>query len=55
MVSRMLEGDIQHGYTEIQDRVDAEAVKNTSLLRDRLALIEKVRALEAKVAEAEEQ
>ena len=54
MVSRVLEGDIQRGYTDIQDQVDAEVAKNTSLLRDRLALIEKVRALEAKVAEAEE-
>ena len=55
MVSRVLEGDIQRGYTDIQDQVDAEVAKNTSLLKDRLALIEKVRALEAKVAEAEEQ
>ena len=55
MVSRVLEGDIRSGYTEIQDRVDAEVARNTSLLKNRLALIEKVKVLEARVAEVEEQ
>ena len=55
MVSRVLEGDIRSGYAEIQDRVDAEAAWNQSLLKDRLALIGKVKVLEARVAEVEEQ
>ena len=55
MVSRALETDIQSGYTEIQDRVDATAAENASLLEDRMALAEQVKVLEAKVAEMEEQ
>ena len=53
MVSRALEGDIQSGYTEIQDRVDAEVARNKSLLKDRLVLLERVKVLEARVAEVE--
>ena len=55
MVSRALEGDIQSGYTEIQDRVDAEVERKKSLLKERLVLLERVKVLEARVAEVEEQ
>ena len=54
MVSRALEGDIQRGYLEIQDRVDAEVERKKSLLKERLVLLERVKALEARVAEVEE-
>ena len=54
MVSRVLEADIQSGYAEIQERVDTEFARNTSLVKDHLLLIEKAKGLEMRVAELEE-
>ena len=55
MVSRVLEADIQSGYAEIQERVDTEFARNTSLVKDRLLLIKKAKGLKTRVAELEEQ
>ena len=55
MVSRALERDIQRGYTEIQDRVDAQFARNTVLAAERTLLAEKVKELEVKVPELEGQ
>ena len=55
MVSRALEADIQSGYAEIQEQVDASSAKNATLLEERMALTDRVTVLEAKVAEMEEQ
>ena len=55
MVSRALEADIESGYAEIQEQVDASSATNATLLEERMALTERVKVLEAKVAEMEEQ
>ena len=55
MVSRALEADIDSGYAEIQEQVDASSATNATLLEERMALTEQVKVLEAKIAEMEEQ
>lgn len=53
MLSRALEGDIHHGYVEIQERVDSEHTQNESLCSEHLALAERTKELEAWVTKLE--
>ena len=55
MVSRLLKADIKSGYAEIQQRIDAEFARNTTLMKDRLLLLDKSKGLEMRVVELEEQ
>lgn len=46
-------GGFQHGYAEIQERVDSKHARNESLIAERSTLAERARGLEARVAELE--
>ena len=53
MLSRALNADVSQAYREIQQKVDEEHARNEVLSSERETLLERVKSLEAKLAELE--